>query len=62
MTVSDEMSKVEISISYILGYLGERVRPLKEDEAVFKAGHIILCGLDAVRWDKQKELQVTRFC
>ncbi|KAJ8976851.1 hypothetical protein NQ317_012975 [Molorchus minor] len=50
------MPKVEISISDILEYLGEKVRPLKEGEAVFKAGHIILCGLDATEPHNIKSL------
>lgn len=37
---------VEISIVDILNYVEGRQRPLKEGEEVFKAGHIILCGLD----------------
>ncbi|KAJ8976848.1 hypothetical protein NQ317_012972 [Molorchus minor] len=35
---------------------GEKVRPLKEGEAVFKAGHIILCGLDATEPHNIKSL------
>lgn len=38
--------KVEISMSDILDYVGERVRQIKEGEEIFMAGHIILCGTD----------------
>lgn len=40
------MPKISVSLCDILQYVGDRNRPLKEGEAVFKAGHIILCGLD----------------
>lgn len=41
------MVKLEVSISDILIYLGDRLRPLKEGESVFKAGHVVLCGVQA---------------
>lgn len=40
------MPKITISLCDILEYIGDRSRPLKEGEEVFKAGHIILCGLE----------------
>lgn len=33
-----------VTISDIFVYLEDRRRPLKEGEAVFKAGHVVLCG------------------
>ncbi|XP_031350930.1 uncharacterized protein LOC116176475 [Photinus pyralis] len=41
------MVVIEISLMDILEYVGDRKRPLIEGEAVFKAGHIILCGLES---------------
>ncbi|CAG9816051.1 unnamed protein product [Phaedon cochleariae] len=40
------MPRIEVSISNIIDYIGDKIRPLKEGEAVFRAGHIILCGVD----------------
>lgn len=50
------MPAVEVSLYDILGYLGERSRPLKEGEEVFNAGHIILCGLEALNSRKIRAL------
>lgn len=40
------MTKTEVTLFNLMEYIGVRSRPLKEGEAVFKAGHIILCGLE----------------
>lgn len=42
-----KMPKIVVPLCDITKYNRDRSRPLKEGEAVFKAGHVILCGLDA---------------
>jgi hypothetical protein len=39
------MPIVNVTVFDILKYINGRHRPLKEGEAVLKAGHIILCGI-----------------
>lgn len=51
-----KMPKIQISLYDITKYIGDRSRPLKEGEAVFKAGHVILCGLDAGNSETIKSL------
>lgn len=50
------MPKIDLSLCEIMEYIGDRSRPLKEGEAVFKAGHIIMCGLDASNSEEIKSL------
>lgn len=50
------MPKIIVSLCDITKYIGNRSRPLKEGEAVFKAGHVILCGLDAGNLETIKSL------
>lgn len=38
------MEKVNIALSDIFDYIGSS-RPIKEGEAVYKAGHVTMCGL-----------------
>lgn len=50
------MVKINVSITHILEYVGERIRPLKEGEEVFKAGHIVLCGVDSTDKNRIKSM------
>ena len=36
---------MSVRISDIFQYVGKRVRPLREGEAVFFAGHVVRCGM-----------------
>ena len=40
------IDKVNIELSDIFEYISS-LRPIKEGEAVFKAGHVTMCGLKA---------------
>uniref|UniRef100_A0A6P7G4C6 Uncharacterized protein LOC114335774 n=1 Tax=Diabrotica virgifera virgifera TaxID=50390 RepID=A0A6P7G4C6_DIAVI len=39
-----ENKEIEVSLLDILKYIGDTKRPLKEGEALLKAGHVVLCG------------------